>query len=58
MSDTGRALARRLSPDGWARNVHEEIERRRAAGGGRLTARGTRRLAPRNRRRPIPEVGP
>lgn len=53
MSDISRAVAQRLSPAGWALNVHEEISRRRAAGGGRLRARGTRRLAPVNRRRAI-----
>jgi glycosyltransferase involved in cell wall biosynthesis len=53
MSGVSRALAQRLSPAGWARNLHEEIQRRRAAGGGRLHARGVRRLAPTNRRRAI-----
>jgi glycosyltransferase involved in cell wall biosynthesis len=37
MSDVSRALSARLSPPGWALNLHEEIERRRAAGGGRLS---------------------
>jgi glycosyltransferase involved in cell wall biosynthesis len=55
MSDVSRALAQRISPAGWALNVHEEIERRVAAGGGRLTAPGTRRLAPVNRRRALPD---
>jgi glycosyltransferase involved in cell wall biosynthesis len=36
MSDVSRALSRRISPAGWARNLHEEIVRRRQAGGGRL----------------------
>jgi hypothetical protein len=53
MSEVSRAVARRMSPTGWALHIHEEIERRIAAGGGRLTARGTRRLAPVNRRRAI-----
>ena len=53
MSEGSRAISRRLSPTGWALHIHEEIERRAAAGGGRLTARGTRRLAPVNRRRAI-----
>jgi glycosyltransferase involved in cell wall biosynthesis len=39
MSDLSRALASRLSPQAWARNVHEELTRRRAAGGGRLARR-------------------
>jgi hypothetical protein len=54
MSDVSRALSQRLSPAGWAQHIHEEIERRVAAGGGRLSARGVRRLAPVNRRRAIP----
>jgi len=37
MSEVSRALARRASPAGWARNLTEEIEIRRAAGGGRLS---------------------
>ncbi len=37
MSDVSRALSTRLSPAIWALNVQEEIERRRAAGGGRLS---------------------
>lgn len=37
MSDVGRAISTRLSPHGWAVNLQEEIERRRAAGGGRLS---------------------
>jgi glycosyltransferase involved in cell wall biosynthesis len=53
MSAVSRAISHRLSPTGWALHIHEEIERRAAAGGGRLTARGTRRLAPVNRRRAI-----
>ncbi len=36
MSEVSSALSHRLSPAGWALNLHEEIERRRAAGGGRL----------------------
>jgi glycosyltransferase involved in cell wall biosynthesis len=36
MSDVGRAISTRLSPDGWARNLEEELARRSAAGGGRL----------------------
>ena len=36
MSDVSRALATRLSPDGWARHLVEELERRVRAGGGRL----------------------
>jgi glycosyltransferase involved in cell wall biosynthesis len=55
MSDVSRAIAQRISPAGWALNVHEEIERRQAAGGGRLTAPGTRRLAPVNRKRALPD---
>jgi glycosyltransferase involved in cell wall biosynthesis len=53
MSEVSRAISRRMSPAGWALHIHEEIERRAAAGGRRLTARGTRRLAPVNRRRAI-----
>jgi glycosyltransferase involved in cell wall biosynthesis len=53
MSDVSRAVARRLSPAGWAQHIHEEIDRRVAAGGGRLTSPGVRRLAPVNRRRAI-----
>jgi glycosyltransferase involved in cell wall biosynthesis len=56
MSDVSRAIAQRISPAGWALNVHEEIERRAAAGGGRLTTPGTRRLAPVNRKRAIPST--
>jgi glycosyltransferase involved in cell wall biosynthesis len=37
MSQVSLGLAGRLSPAGWALNISEEIERRRAAGGGRLT---------------------
>lgn len=37
MSEVSRALSTRLSPQGWALNLTEEIERRRAAGGGRLS---------------------
>lgn len=37
MSQISRALSTRLSPQGWALNLHEEIGRRLAAGGGRLT---------------------
>jgi glycosyltransferase involved in cell wall biosynthesis len=36
MSSIGRAMSLRISPRGWAVNLQEEIERRRAAGGGRL----------------------
>ncbi|HLY34910.1 MAG TPA: glycosyltransferase family 4 protein [Jatrophihabitantaceae bacterium] len=36
MSDVSRAIATRFSPEGWALNVHEELTRRKAAGGGRL----------------------
>lgn len=36
MSDVSRAISTRLSPDGWARNLEEELIRRSAAGGGRL----------------------
>jgi glycosyltransferase involved in cell wall biosynthesis len=39
MSDVSRAIATRFSPQGWARNVHEELTRRKAAGGGRLAHR-------------------
>lgn len=45
MSQVSRALATRLSPDGWARHLTEELERRRAAGGGRLTRPAARRLS-------------
>lgn len=51
MSDISRALARRASPAGWARNLTEEIERRRAAGGGRLSRRGGPTWRPRVDRR-------
>jgi glycosyltransferase involved in cell wall biosynthesis len=37
MSDVSRAMSKRLSPAGWALNLEEQIERRRAAGGGRLS---------------------
>jgi glycosyltransferase involved in cell wall biosynthesis len=37
MSNVSRAMATRLSPAGWALNLHDEITRRRAAGGGRLS---------------------
>lgn len=37
MSEVSRALATRVTPGGWALNLTEEIERRRAAGGGRLS---------------------
>ena len=53
MSDVSRAVSLRMTPSGWATHIHEEIERRVAAGGGRLTPRGVRRLAPVNRRRAI-----
>ncbi len=36
MSRISRALSERLSPTGWARHLTEELERRIAAGGGRL----------------------
>ncbi len=39
MSDVSRAVACRLSPAGWALNLHEELLRRREAGGGRLSYR-------------------
>jgi glycosyltransferase involved in cell wall biosynthesis len=39
MSDISRALASRFSPEGWALNLHEELARRKAAGGGRLSKR-------------------
>jgi glycosyltransferase involved in cell wall biosynthesis len=35
MSAVSRAISTRLSPAGWALNLHEEIARRRASGGGR-----------------------
>lgn len=44
MSAISRALATRLSPKGWARNLHEEIERRLA---GQRCGRRRARLAPR-----------
>ena len=37
MSEVSRALATRLSPEGWARHLTEELERRMEAGGGRLS---------------------
>ncbi len=37
MSGVSRALATRSSPAGWALNLTEEIDRRREAGGGRLS---------------------
>lgn len=37
MSDVSRSLSQRISPAIWALNLHEQLERRRAAGGGRLT---------------------
>jgi glycosyltransferase involved in cell wall biosynthesis len=37
MSDVSRGVAARMSPAGWALNITEEIERRIAAGGGRLS---------------------
>ena len=37
MSGIGRAISTRISPHGWAVNLQEEIERRQAAGGGRLS---------------------
>ena len=37
MSAVSRALATRLSPDGWARHLDEELTRRASAGGGRLS---------------------
>lgn len=36
MSEVSRSLSRRASPAGWALNLTEELERRAAAGGGRL----------------------
>lgn len=36
MSEISRALARRVSPQGWAVNLAEQLQRRSAAGGGRL----------------------
>jgi len=36
-SDVSRALSTRISPEIWARNLSEEIARRHAAGGGRLS---------------------
>lgn len=38
MSAISRALSTRLSPRGWARHLTEELERRRVAGGGRLSS--------------------
>ena len=37
MSDVGRALSTRFSPDGWARNLEHELVRRMDAGGLRLS---------------------
>ena len=37
MSEVSRALATRLSPEGWARHLTEELQRRVDAGGGRLS---------------------
>lgn len=37
MSEVSLSLSRRLSPEGWARNLVEELTRRRDAGGGRLS---------------------
>ncbi len=37
MSEVSRALSTRLSPQGWARHLTEELERRVRAGGGRLS---------------------
>lgn len=37
MSAISRALSTRLSPKGWARHISDELERRSAAGGGRLS---------------------
>ncbi len=37
MSEVSRGLSRRLSPEGWARNLQDELIRRRDAGGGRLS---------------------
>lgn len=37
MSDVSRSLSQRTSPAIWAQNLHEQLARRRAAGGGRLT---------------------
>jgi glycosyltransferase involved in cell wall biosynthesis len=44
MSDVSRAIGSRFSSEGWALNVHEEILRRKAAGGGRLAKRGRSRV--------------
>ena len=38
MSEISRSLSRRASPAGWALNLVEEINRRKARGGGRLLA--------------------
>jgi glycosyltransferase involved in cell wall biosynthesis len=43
MSDVSRALSTRISPAIWAQNLVDEIERRQAAGGGRLSERVRRR---------------
>lgn len=37
MSSVSRSLSTRLSPEGWARNLEEELSRRANAGGGRLS---------------------
>ena len=42
MSAGSRLLARRMTPELWARNLHDQLELRRRAGGGRLTRRGTK----------------
>jgi glycosyltransferase involved in cell wall biosynthesis len=36
MSSISKSISARFSPSGWALNLHEELERRIAAGGGRL----------------------
>jgi hypothetical protein len=36
LSALSRSLSIRLSPDGWARNLDEQLARRKLAGGGRL----------------------
>lgn len=46
MSRVSRSLSRRLNSDQWAQNLAFEIERRRAAGGGRLSI--DRRLFPKD----------
>lgn len=36
LSRVSKAMSQRLSPQGWAQNLHDEIVRRSASGGGRL----------------------